>query len=91
MSQGEMVSRAVTQVPEGKNAFAVWIEKILRAHYLDIKRIYNNEISTDSIEFVKTGNLIGDDDNWRIIMIGNNLELQRKESGTWVKKGAVTA
>ena len=34
--------------------------------------------------------LISNDGNWRIIINGNNLEFQRKESGTWTKKGAIT-
>jgi len=35
--------------------------------------------------------LISPDGYWKILINGNNLEFQRKESGAWNKKGAITA
>jgi hypothetical protein len=29
--------------------------------------------------------------SWRIIVVGNNLSIQRRESGTWVQKGIFSA
>jgi len=31
------------------------------------------------------------DGNWRIKVVGTNLEFQKKISGTWTKKGAITS
>lgn len=87
MSQAEMASRAVTQVPESKNAFMVWIEKILRAHYLDIKRIYNREIASDFVELVKSGNEINEAGNVKLIIEGDYLIMEAHDGSDWISTG----
>lgn len=90
MAAGKMVSRAVTQIPESKNAFRVWLEKILRGHYLDIKRIYNRQIATNNIELVKPNNELGDDGNAKLLVDSNgDVLIQVKVSGTWTDTGWV--
>ncbi len=68
----------------------IWLEGL---HSDKVKRInwLLNRVGADYAEIVKEGNLIGDNGNWRVRIVGDNLESQRKESGTWTKKGAVTA
>ena len=34
-------------------------------------------------ELVKSGNVVGDDGNWSLIIVGDNCELQVKVSGVW--------
>ncbi len=34
-------------------------------------------------ELVKSGNVVGDDNNWSLIVVGDNCELQVKISGNW--------
>lgn len=87
MAAGEMVSRAVTQIPEGKNAFRVWLEKILRKHYLDIKRIYNNEIASNFVELIKTGNDTNEAGNVKLIISGDYLIMQAHDGSDWVATG----
>lgn len=70
--------------------FQSWVENL----FSEIAKKINwllDRIKIGIIEIVPSGSAIGDDGNWRIYINGNNLEFQRKESGTWVKKGAVTA
>ena len=39
--------------------------------------------ANETVEIIKDGNVEGDDDNWRLVVVGNNLELQVKISGNW--------
>jgi DNA-directed RNA polymerase specialized sigma24 family protein len=87
MAAGEMVSRAVTQVPEGKQAFEVWLEKILRNHFLDIKRIYNKEIASDSIELIKPGNDTSEAGNAKLFIEGDYLIIKPHDGSDWVDIG----
>ncbi len=34
-------------------------------------------------EFIKSGNAIGDNGNWSLIIVGDNFEVQVKISGAW--------
>ena len=34
-------------------------------------------------ELVKPGNVVGDNDNWSFIIVGDNLEIQVKIAGNW--------
>ena len=38
-------------------------------------------------ELVKEGNVVGDDGNWRRIIVGNDIKLQQKVSGIWKTHG----
>ena len=87
MSHAEMSSRTVTNVPKEENAFRVWIEKTLRAHYLDIKRIYNREIASDCIELIKTGNITSEAGNVKLIIDGDYLIMQAHDGSDWVATG----
>ena len=40
--------------------------------------------ANETLEIIKDGNVEGDDDNWRLVVVGNNLEIQVKISGNWV-------
>lgn len=87
MAEAEMTSRAVTQIPESKNAFRVWLEKILRAHYRDIKHIYNREIASDFVELVKSGNETNEVGNCKLIIDGDYLIMQAYDGSSWVATG----
>ena len=51
-----------------------------------LNRLRNSMVAnSDSYyEFVKQGNLPGDDNNWAFVVNGNNLDLCYRESGSWV-------
>ena len=38
-------------------------------------------------EFIKDGNTVGGDGNWRIIINGDDLRLEHRENGIWVHRG----
>ncbi len=40
--------------------------------------------ANEELEIIADGNVEGDNDNWRWKVVGQNLELQVKISGTWV-------
>jgi len=59
------------------------------SNYSEVAKRVNwllNRIKPDIAELVPTGSLVGDDGNWRFYLSGNNLTVQRKESGAWVTK-----
>ncbi len=85
---GEMVSRSVQGIPkESKSKLLVFIEKHLRNHYLDIKRIYNNEYRTDFIELIKTGNDTNEAGNCKLIISGDDLIMQAHDGSDWIDTG----
>ncbi len=43
-----------------------------------------------SVEIIASGNVAGDDGNWRIIIVSNNLEFQKRIGGSWVFAYAAT-
>ena len=65
--------------------FVIWVEDL---HSDKVERInwLLNRIKPDAAELIPSGSLVGDDGNWRFYLSGNNLTVQRKESGTWVTK-----
>lgn len=69
----------------------LWIE---RSIFERISRRVNwllARVIDGGIEIIQSGGSAGDDGNWRIIIVGNNLRFQRKESGVWQDdKGGVT-
>lgn len=87
MSDAEMVSREIPFVPETLEGIRVWLEKILRNHFMDIKRIYNNQIAGSSIELVKSGNEPLEEGNWLFTISGDDLEIQRHDGSDWVDTG----
>lgn len=51
-----------------------------------------NKAYVDSVVVASIG-VFGDPDtngSWKILIVGSNLEVQRREGGVWVKKGAYT-
>ncbi len=63
-------------------------------NYSEIAKRVNwllSRVGADYVEVVKDGNLIGDNGNYRVRIVDDNLETQRKEAGVWVKKGAAIA
>ncbi len=50
-----------------------------------------DRVRTDGLEIVPEGNVIGDNGNWRLIVSGTNLEIQKRLSGTWTKKAGATS
>ena len=76
------------KLPEYSARLLRWIEKELFFRISSRINFILDRVNDDFIEFVQDGNEIGDDGNWRIIINGNDLEMQRRESGTFVKKAA---
>ncbi len=63
----------------------IWQEE----NYSEITKRVNwllNRVKSGIVELVPSGSLVGDDGNWRFYLSGNNLTVQRKESGTWTTK-----
>ncbi len=52
---------------------------------------YNLDLDEHSSEDVKYIGEQNDDGSWRILISGNNLNFERRESGTWNAKGSFTA
>lgn len=48
------------------------------------------EAAPNWLEFIKTGNSAGDNDNWRQGVVGDNLVVQYREGGSWVNSYAYT-
>lgn len=44
----------------------------------------------DHIELIVDGNEAGDNGNWRAIIVGANLEFQKRVGGSWVFAGGFT-
>lgn len=43
-----------------------------------------------SVEIIVDGNGPGEDGNWRFIIVGNNLEVQKRIGGSWEFAGGFT-
>lgn len=43
-----------------------------------------------SVEIIADGNAPGDNGNWRLIIVGNNLERQKRIGGSWESAGRDT-
>ncbi len=43
-----------------------------------------------SVEIIAPGNVPGDNGNWRLIIVGANLEFQKRIGGSWVFASGVT-
>lgn len=52
----------------------------------DSHRRTHNDLHNLEQAYFRSGDV-----EWRIIIVGNNFEFQKKVDGTWTKKGAVTA
>lgn len=44
----------------------------------------------ESVELIASGNVAGDNGNWRIIIVSNNLEFQKRVGGAWVFASGIT-
>ena len=81
-------AREGEELPEYSARLLRWIEKEL--YYRISKRInFLLDRSNDNFfEFVKDGNLPGENGNWRIIAdSAGDLKLQHLESGIWINRG----
>lgn len=87
MSQAELASRSVPSVPKTLPEIGRWAEKILRQHFLDIKRIYNNEIRSDSFELIKSGNETEQAGNVKFVISGDYLIMQAHNGTEWIATG----
>ena len=64
----------------------LWLVKFMKEFDSLYTKLYdwtNNVTFSDGVEFLVPGNLPGEDDNWRIIIEGANLEFQKRISGSW--------
>ena len=68
---------------KGQSRLVMWIENKI---YKIISRRINwllDRITSDGIELIPEGSEPGDDGNWRIIVVGNDLQFQRRVAGVW--------
>ena len=68
---------------KGQSRLVMWIENKI---YKIISRRINwllDRITSDEIELIPEGSEPGDDGNWRIIVVGNDLQFQRRVAGVW--------
>ena len=49
--------------------------------------IHFNFFVESPVEILKPGNQPGDEDNWRIIIVGKDIQMEHRESGSWVRRG----
>ncbi len=42
------------------------------------------------IEIIKDGNAAGDDGNWRLNIVDDDIQFEHRESGSWVRRGMKT-
>ncbi len=51
--------------------------------------IHFNFFVESPVEILKPGNQPGDNGNWRLIIVGNDIKLQQKVSGIWKQHGFI--
>ena len=64
-----------------------WITKELYSRNAFAINFLLSAANNGFYEFIKDGNVAGDDGNWRIVIVGDNLIAQRRESSAWVQRG----
>ena len=66
-----------------QSGLVAWIEnKIYTIASIRINWLLDRVLS-EGFEIIQDGNGPGDDGNWRIIVVGANLEFQKRISGSW--------
>lgn len=81
-STGEMVSRAIPNVPDDPGELGRFLAKVLRAHYQDIKTLFPGvglEPDMDKITFFLAGV------QWRLRIVGDDLQIQKLVGDTWTE------
>ena len=53
---GSMTSRTVGSPPKGDHEFKIWLQKILRQHYQDIKTLFDTTTDCDRFEKLQRDN-----------------------------------
>jgi hypothetical protein len=74
-----------------QSQLVLWIK---RSIYRIFSRRVNwllDRIKDDTIEIVQADQEIATDGNWRLFISGNDLLIQRLESGTWTTKSTISA
>jgi len=87
MAEAGLASRSVTSVPKALPEMGRWAEKIFRQHFLDIKRIYNNEIRSDSFELIKSRNETEEAGNVKFVISGDYLIMEAHNGTEWIATG----
>lgn len=64
-----------------------WIEKELWFNLVTRINFLLDRSNDDFLEIVKDGNVAGDDDNWRIVIVNDDIQLEHREGGSWVLRG----
>ena len=60
---------------------------LMNANFDIIDAVLGTGRATNQIEIIKTGNVTLDDGNFRVVIDGDTLRVQKRESSAWVNKG----
>ncbi len=68
---------------KGQSKLVLWIKNKIFAPLSYRTNWLLDRVISDGFEIIPDGNAPGDDGNWRIIIVGANLEFQKRISGSW--------
>ena len=64
-----------------------WITKELYSRMAFAINFLLSVANDDFLEIIKDGNVAGDDGNWRFLIVGDDIQLEHRESGVWQRRG----
>ncbi|KKL61041.1 hypothetical protein LCGC14_2199290 [marine sediment metagenome] len=64
-----------------------WITKELYSRMVYAINFLLSVSNDNIIEIIKEGNVAGGEGNWRLIIVGDDIKLEHRESGIWQRRG----
>ena len=64
-----------------------WITKELYSRNAFAINFLLSVANDNFLEIIKEGNVAGGEGNWRLIIVGDDIQMEHRESGSWVRRG----
>lgn len=64
-----------------------WITKELHSRTAYAINFLLSVANNDFLEIIKDGNVAGGNGNWRLIIVGDDIQLEHRESDSWIRRG----